>query len=162
MENYEECINVCEKAIEIGREIRADFKLIGRAFGRIGTCYAKRLDYENAIKFYNKSLSEHRTADILGKLKEIEAAKEAKAKAEFFSVELSDKEREKGNELFKKNSFPEAVKCYSEAIKRNPKDPKNFSNRAACYSKLMAIAEAERDCDEAIRLDENFVKVKIC
>ena len=30
MENYEETIKVCEQAVESGREIRADFKLIGR------------------------------------------------------------------------------------------------------------------------------------
>ncbi|KAI8892660.1 hypothetical protein BC833DRAFT_638652 [Globomyces pollinis-pini] len=161
MEKYNDCIEVCNKAIDVGREYRADFKLIGRALGRIGSAYAKLDDLENAIKFYNSSLAEHRTADTLTKLREIEALKQKKEKEAYLNPELADQEREKGNEFFKKNQFPDAVKCYSEAIKRNPSDPRNYSNRAACYSKLMALPEAERDCDEAIKLDENFVKAYI-
>ncbi|KAJ3327099.1 Hsp90 cochaperone [Blyttiomyces sp. JEL0837] len=161
MGNYQECIKVSNDAVEKGREIRADFKLIARAFARMGTAYAKLDDHANAIKFYQKSLAEHRTPDVLTKLKEVEKLKAAADKEAYRSIPLSDEAREKGNELFKASRFADAVPLYTEAIKRNDKDPRNFSNRAACYIKLMALPEAEKDCDEAIKLDVNFVKAYI-
>jgi stress-induced-phosphoprotein 1 len=118
-------------------------------------------DYQNAIKYFNKSLAEHRTADILNKLRESEQILEKRAKEAYINPEIADQEREKGNDFFKKNQFPDAVKCYTEAIKRNPSDPRNYSNRAASYAKLMALPEAEKDCDEAIKLDEKFIKAYI-
>lgn len=161
MQKYKECIETCEKAVERGQEVRADFKLIGRALGRIGSAYLKLDDEDQAIKYFNKSLAEHRTPDILQKLRDTEQLKETKIKEAYIDPALSDAEREKGNELFKTQQYPDAVKCYTEAIKRNPSDPKNYSNRAACYLKLMALSEAEKDCNEAIKLDEKFIKAYI-
>lgn len=43
----------------------------GRALGRAGTAYEKQGDLVNAIKYYSKSLTEHRTADVLNKLRAV-------------------------------------------------------------------------------------------
>jgi stress-induced-phosphoprotein 1 len=161
MEKYEECIAVSEKAVEEGRSLRVDFKLIARAFGRMGSSYVKMNDFDNAIKYFEKSLAENRTADILEKLRDTEAAKKKRDIEAYISPELSDKAREEGNELFKVQNYAESVKFYAEAIKRNPSDPRNYSNRAASLTKLMALPEAEKDCDKAIELDANFIKAYI-
>ena len=127
----------------------------------MGNCYAKLNDLESAIKFLEKSLAEHRTKEVLEKLRDLEKQKKEADKQAYKNPQLADEAREKGNELFKAGNYVEAVKFYTESIKRNDEDPKNFSNRAACYMKLMALPEADRDCDEAIKIDPSFVKAYI-
>ncbi len=47
-------------AVERGRELRADYKLVARAMTRKGNALAKQGLLEEAIKTYQKSLTEHR------------------------------------------------------------------------------------------------------
>ncbi|KAF9091197.1 Hsp90 cochaperone [Mortierella sp. GBA35] len=158
MGNFDECIKTCEEAIDVGREHRADYKLIAKALGRIGTAYVKQNKLPEAIKYYGKSLAEHRTPDILAKLKEAEKAKAKADKEAYRDPALSAEARDRGNALFKQSDFVGAVKEYTEAIKRDDTDPRAYSNRAACYTKLMAINEALKDCETCIALDPKFVK----
>ncbi len=81
--------------------MRADYKLIAKAFGRIGSAYAKKGDVTSAIKYFEKSLAEHRTPDILAKLKEAEKQKSEADRLAYISPQISAEERERGNVLFK-------------------------------------------------------------
>ncbi|XP_076442468.1 stress-induced-phosphoprotein 1-like [Babylonia areolata] len=156
--DYEKCVEECQKAVEIGREHRADFTLIAKALARAGNAYMKMEDYEKALTFFNKSLSEHRSGDVVKKVQEVEKLVKEKERLAYINPELALEEKQKGNERFQKGDYPTAIKHYTEAIKRNPDDAKIYSNRAACYTKLMEFNLALKDSEECIRLDPKFIK----
>ncbi|KAI3468895.1 hypothetical protein Pfo_025558 [Paulownia fortunei] len=162
MGKYEDCIKDCDKAVERGRELRSDFKMIARALTRKGTALVKMAncskDYEPVIETFQKALTEHRNPDTLKKLNDAEKAKKDLEQQEYFDPQIADEEREKGNQYFKEQKYPEAIRHYTEAIKRNPKDPKAYSNRAACYTKLGAMPEGLKDAEKCIELDPTFSK----
>ncbi|OIW10821.1 hypothetical protein TanjilG_27767 [Lupinus angustifolius] len=162
MGKYEECIKDCDKAAERGRELRSDYKMIARALTRKGNALVKLAksskDYDRAIETYQKALTEHRNPDTLKKLNEAEKAKKELEQQEYFDPKLADEEREKGNEFFKQQKYPEAIKHYTESLRRNPDEPRTYSNRAACYTKLGAMPEGLKDAEKCIELDPAFVK----
>jgi stress-induced-phosphoprotein 1 len=160
-EKYEECIAICENAVDIGRENKADYKLIAKALARIGNAYYKLKEHEKALKYYNSSLSEHRNPDMLKKKNALEKEMKEKKLAEQLNPEKAEESKQKGNEAYKKGDFPTAMKFYNQSAIENPKDAKLFRNRAACYAKLMAFPEALKDCEESIKCDPAFVKAYV-
>ena len=155
---YDKCIKACEQAVEEGRAMRADFKLVAKAYGRIGTAYAKQDKLELAITNFEKSLTEHRTPDILAKLRDTEKLLKERTRQAYIDPAKAEEERTRGNELYKAGDFPGAVAAFTEAIKRDPSDPRGYSNRASAYTKLAALPEALKDAEEAIKVDPKFVK----
>ena len=57
---YDECIEWCQKAVDVGRETRADYKLISKAMARAGNAFQKKDDLNEAVNWYGKAVSEHR------------------------------------------------------------------------------------------------------
>lgn len=155
---YDECIKQCEKGIEIGRENRADFKLISKALSRIGNAHKKMENWKLAKTFYEKSLSEYRTPEVKTQLSEMEKKIKDEELKSYIDPAKAEEEKEKGNEFFKKGEYSTAIKHYTEAINRNPQDPKLYSNRAACYTKLAAFDLGLKDCETCVKLDDKFIK----
>lgn len=156
--DYETAIKVCEQAVQEGREIYADFKLIAKSYARIGTSYEKLGDLPKAIENYQKSLTEHRTPEVVTKLRAAEKNKIDTARKAYIDPEKAEQARELGNNKFKESDWPGAVEAYSEMIKRAPDDPRGYSNRAAAFIKLLEFPSALEDCDKAIKLDPKFIR----
>lgn len=163
MGRFDECIADCDDAVEKGPSLRADYKMIARALTRKGNALRKKGDLEAAMKVYKKSLTEHRNADTLKRLNDVEKEIKQRREEEYIDMDKCEEEKTKGNDHFKKSEFPEAVKCYTEALKRgpparNPEAHKLYSNRSACYTKLGALPEAVKDADKCIELKPDFAK----
>merc|ERR1712046_311556 len=76
----------------------------------------------------------------------------------YVSPEMAETCRQEGNELFKAGKYAEALAKYSEAMKRDPKNHVPYSNRAACYQKLMEWQLALKDADKCVEMEPTFVK----
>jgi stress-induced-phosphoprotein 1 len=155
---YDEAIKACEKAVEEGREIYADFKMIAKSYARIGSSYEKKGDLTKAIENYKKSLTEHRTPDTVNKLRAAEKNLIESTRQAYIDPEKAEEARELGNAKFKESDWPGAVAAYSEMIKRAPEDPRGYSNRAAAFIKLLEFPSAIDDCDKAIKKDPKFIR----
>jgi len=142
----------------LGREQRGDFLKIAKALTRIGNAYVKIGDPREAIKWFDKSLSEHRDPELVKRRQQLEKEVKEREQREYINPELAETEKNQGNELFKAGDFPGAMKHYNEAVKRNPDSAVLYSNRAACYMKLMAFDQALIDCESCIKKDPKFIK----
>ncbi len=121
--DYQGCIDACTKAVEEGRSLYADFKMIAKSYARIGSAYEKLGDLEKAIEHYNMSLREHRTPDVVNKVRAAERNKIETARKAYIDPAKAEEAREEGNKKFKESDWPGAVAAYSEMIKRAPEDP---------------------------------------
>ena len=158
MGDFDKCIEMAEKSIQVGRENGVDFKQIAKGYARIGNAYFKQKKYESAKNFFSKSLSEFRDPQILKKSKQVEDIIKEQERLAYIDPEKAEEARQQGNESFQKGEYPDAIKFYDEAIRRNPDEPRTYSNRAACYIKLGEFALADRDCDETLKRDPKFMK----
>lgn len=159
--DYDAAIATCEKAIDEGRDMRADYKLIAKSFARLGNIYLKKDELPEAVKNFEKSLTEHRTPDVLNKLRSTQREIKTRELNAYIDPEKAEEARLQGKEYFTKGDWPNAVKAYTEMIKRAPEDARGYSNRAAALAKLLSFPDAIQDCNKAIEKDPNFIRAYI-
>jgi stress-induced-phosphoprotein 1 len=135
--------------------------MIAKSYARIGSAYEKLGDVDTAIENFQKSLTEHRTPDVVNKLRAAERNKIETARKAYIDPVKAEETREEGNAKFKESDWPGAVAAYTEMIKHAPDDPRGYSNRAATYIKLLEFPSALEDCDTAIKKDPKFVRAYI-
>lgn len=157
-QKWDECLEACEKAIEVGRANNADYAEIAKPLVRMGNVHMKRNDLASAITSYERSLVENRDSNIAKKVNALKKRVKEEEKLAYQDPVKSEEAREEGNNKFRKGKFAEAVKDYDEALKRNPDNAKVYSNRAACLTKLASFPEALRDLDKCLELDPTFTK----
>lgn len=155
---YDQVIAVCTKGLDVGREQRVDYKHVAKSLSRIGKAHFKKGDLDSAMTFYDKAICEHRDPAVLKERSEVVKLIKEREDLAFIDPVKSTEEKNKGNEVFKQGKYADAIPFYTNAIKRNPQDHVPYSNRAACYTKLMEFGLAMEDCNKCIELNPTFIK----
>ncbi|GBG65648.1 hypothetical protein CBR_g51948 [Chara braunii] len=71
---------------------------------------------------------------------------------------LAEREREKGNEMFKSKDFRGSIDSYTLSLRLSPSHVAALANRAAAYLKLKRWEDAEIDCNGVLEMDPKHVK----
>ncbi|XP_073695553.1 stress-induced-phosphoprotein 1 [Garra rufa] len=123
---FDKCRELCDKAIEVGRENREDYRQIAKAYARIGNSYFKQDKYKEAVQFFNKSLTEHRTPDVLKKCQQTKLLE-----------------------------FQLALKDCEECIKLDPSFIKGYTRKGAALEAMKDFSKAMDVYQKALELDSN-------
>lgn len=126
MKEYAKCVEESKQAAEVGRDNRADYKTVAKAYARAAKALMLNGELEESIRFCDKALANHRAPDYLTLKKKVEKQFKEKERLAYLDPVKAQEAKERGNELFKKGDFPAALKEYSDAIKRDPSDGKLY------------------------------------
>lgn len=101
---------------------------------------------------------EFNTKDVERLMKTTVLEKKKQDKLAYINPELGLEAKERGNDAFRAQDWPTAIKEYEEAIKRDPKNPAYNNNLAATLCKIMDFQGAMSACEKALELDPKYVK----
>jgi stress-induced-phosphoprotein 1 len=155
---YQECIDECNKAIEVGKANRASFEDRAKALTRCAKAYQMVGDLGMAIEMCNAAQLEAYDKTTQRLLKNLELEKRKTDATSYQDDAKAEEAKQRGNDFFRAQEFGDAVKEYEDAVKRAPKNAAIRNNLSAALCKIMDFNGAKREVEKAIELDPKYVK----
>jgi stress-induced-phosphoprotein 1 len=159
--DWDECINMCLQAVQVGKDHRAPFEERGKALTRAAKAYQKKGDLGKAIELCQEAQLENYDKETQRLLKTMELEKKKADALSYQDDEKAELAKQRGNEAFRASKWSLAVQEYEEAVKRAPKNAAIRNNLAAALCKIMDFAGAQRQIEVAIEIDPKYVKAWI-
>merc|ERR1712194_612213 len=155
---YDECIEECNKSLEVAKENMAPFEDRAKALTRCAKAYQKKKDLAKAIEMCKSAQLESYSKDTQRLLKSMELEKKKKDKLDYQDEGKAQEAKQRGNDFFREKNFPEAIKEYEEAVKRAPNDAAIRNNLSAALTKIMDFNGAKTQVEKALELDPAYTK----
>eukprot|EP00584_Thalassiosira_punctigera_P024679 CAMPEP_0172551026 /NCGR_PEP_ID=MMETSP1067-20121228/35199_1 /TAXON_ID=265564 ORGANISM="Thalassiosira punctigera, Strain Tpunct2005C2" /NCGR_SAMPLE_ID=MMETSP1067 /ASSEMBLY_ACC=CAM_ASM_000444 /LENGTH=586 /DNA_ID=CAMNT_0013338743 /DNA_START=52 /DNA_END=1812 /DNA_ORIENTATION=+ len=156
--NYDECIEACTKAVEVGKANMAPFEDRAKAYTRCAKAYQKKGDLAKAIEMCKEAQLESYDKATERLMKNMELEKKKADAAAYHDDDKAEEAKQRGNEHFRNKEWGDAVREYEEAVKRAPNNAPIRNNLAAALCKVMDFNGAKKNIEKAIELDPKYVK----
>jgi len=158
MGQTDKAIEICNAGLAQGKSQRMSYEDTAKLLQRIGSAHVKAGDLKAALEWYGKAQLENFDNAIERKVKLLELDLKKAVKAAYINPELAVDAKERGNTAFRDGKFPDAIKEYEEAIKRDPNNPAYHNNLAATFLKIGLFNDAKREVEKALEIDKTYVK----
>lgn len=155
---WDECIDMCNKAVEVGKANMAPFEDRAKALTRCAKAYQKKKDLDKAIEFCEAAQLESFDKSTQRLLKTMELERRKNTTLAYQDDAKAEEAKQRGNEHFRAQNWPEAVKEYEDAVKRAPYSAPIRNNLSAALCKIMDFNGAKREVEKALELDPKYVK----
>merc|ERR1712070_175390 len=153
-------IELCNEAIEYAKEnsIRLSYEEKAKIFQRIAGAHVKAGDSTKAMDAWKTAQMEHFDKNIDRKMKNLELEMKKKAISDYIDPAKGLEAKERGNTAFREGNFPDAIKEYEDAVKRDPTNAAYRNNLAAALLKIGDVIGAKNSVEKAIEIDKSYVK----
>ncbi|KAH0791747.1 TPR Domain containing protein [Histomonas meleagridis] len=145
-----DAIEICEKAIQIGRDHNASKDMISRAYQKIATNQSALGNIDKAIEALEMSLQEKESREIEREKERLEQILKALTKE---NDESYEQYQEKGIDEEKKGNVIDAIDNFTKAINNGDKNEDVFIRRADLFVKIGEFKRCLSDYESVIEMN---------